>query len=206
MGFGVPPVDDKVDDRALRVALRVWMQQQQWAARFLFDSAHQVRPRDERDAAVRLVADHLPVDVPGRCHAGRYGGDVEFVGVADVLGRVVVMLSGERRDAGPSARVQVALPTVGGYEGGDVTAGARGALRHMTVESALRESLRRGSGLSAAVCVNANHWHPLLPLDIEGRVVHVPTTPWLDGWMSGVARLAAQAYVTRVHLEGRGAS
>ena len=49
--------------------------------------------------------------------------------------------------------------------------GRRGYGGGSTVAAALRRCLRGGTRLRMAVNVNGNHWHPLVPLDGDGRVL-----------------------------------
>ena len=122
-------------------------------------------------SAARQVRDQVPF-YPGsyrrigsaweRGAYGSYGGDQEYAAVADVLGIAILGYADWMRGGNQHGRLS--MPGVG-------RTGKRGHGGGATVAEALRRCLRGRIRLRMAVNVNGNHWHPLVPLDSDGRVL-----------------------------------
>ena len=149
----------------------------------------------EQEACVRQTEDGTPVYRGARgtvARSGQYGGDTQWVAVADIFGRAVLTYTDTARSRGAGVRINLAMPTAGPSPeagGGAVTGQGRGSWHVATLETALRVCLASKVGISAAVHVNGNHWRALLPVDGEGRPVAVTARD--EQWTSAAAMTAA---------------
>ena len=206
-GAADPSLADRHRDRALRAAMAGWMRRSRWAARFM-DPVKRVRPvggrlttvweaptAAEQEACVRQTEDGTPVYRRARgtvARSGQYGGDTQWVAVADIFGRAVLTYTDAARSRGAGVRINLAMPTAGPSPeagGGAVAGQGRGSWHVATLETALRACLASKVGISAAVHVNGNHWRALLPVDGEGRPVAVTARD--EQWTSAAAMTAA---------------
>ena len=213
-GAASPSLTDRHRDRALRTAMAGWMRRSRWAARFM-DPVRRVRPvggrlttvweaptAAEQEACVRRMEDGTPAYSRARgtvARSGQYGGDTQWVAVADILGRAVLTYTDAARSVGAGVRINLAMPTASSptETGGEVAAGqGRGSWHVATLETALRVCLASRTGVSVAVHVNGNHWRALLPVDGEGRPMAVTAR---DERWTGTAAMAAAARWTREH-------
>ena len=195
---------DHVTDRALRVVVASWMQEHDWVRHQYGDGSLAMRPEGlERLANIR---DRVPFYPEGygftgyrdRAWAngsgGEWGGDTEFIAVADVFGVCIAAYPNWMRNREPHAQ-RMHLSTPGPSRAG------RGKGKGATVDEVLREALTRGVPLCVTVNVNGNHWHSLAPMDADGRVLArdpagrgYPTDAVRKA-LSGEAWAAASAYV-----------
>ena len=101
----------------------------------------------------------------------------------------IVTFSHETRAGMAASLVTLCWPSGQGCTGSEAAGERRGRLQFADVGMALRGCLRAKVGLSAAVHC-PGHWHPLVPLDAEGRMVAVEAAGLL------AAGLAAGWYVS----------
>lgn len=162
---------DRVADLMLRAALAKWMRDQDWARRLF---CVQVGPNDfragteaENVAAVRERELRLPCYGSSGLRMGCFGGDIEFVAAADLLGMAIMSVPPAQLDAGPRERPTVAFPGVArDGRGKSVTVSVRDTLRMcLSKRWPLRVGLSEGGGWCA------RHWHALVPTDDRGRVL-----------------------------------
>ena len=128
--------------------------------------------------------------------AGRYGGDTEWVAVADIFGRAILTYTTVQRGTGADAKINLAVPTAGAARtdgGGGRRGQGRGEWHTVTVATALRMCLATRTSMSAAVHVNGNHWHALLPLGPDGSARAVTARD--SRWAEAPALSAAAAWV-----------
>ena len=195
---------DHVTDRALRVAVASWMQEHDWVTHQYGDGTPAMRP--EGLARLASIRDCVPFYPEGYSFTGyrdrawasgtggEWGGDTEFIAVADVFGVCIAAYPDWMRNKEPRAQ-RMHLSTPGPSRVG------RGKGRAATVDAVLREALTRGAPLCVTVNVNGNHWHSLAPMDADGRVLArdpagrgYPTDAVRKA-LSGEAWGAASAYV-----------
>ena len=195
---------DHVTDRALRVTVASWMQEHDWVKHQYGDGSPAMRL--EGLARLASIRDRVPFYPEGYSFTGyrdrawasgsggEWGGDTEFIAVADVFGVCIAADPNWMRNREPHAQ-RMHLSTPGPSRSG------RGKGRGATVDEVLREVLARGVPLCATVNVNGNHWHALAPMDADGRVL--ARNPAGRGYptdavrkaLSGEAWEAASAYV-----------
>jgi hypothetical protein len=184
-----------------------WMHAHDWVKHQYGDGTPAMRP--EGLARLADLRDRVPFypegyGFTGYRHAawsagtgGEWGGDTEFIAVADVFGTSIVAYPDWMRRRQPEEQ-RVHLSTPGPSRTG------RGKGGRATVDMALRDALVSGVPLCVTVNVNGNHWHPLAPLDAHGRVLARDTTARgypvgavraaLSGGAWGAARDYVQAY------------
>lgn len=178
-------------DRALRCVLHDWMRTHSWAARFAGAQCE-----EEVDAVVSSVRDVIPYYPVSYSRIGwawegesygSFGGDREYVAAADVLGVAVFTYADWMRGGGHRGRLS--MP-------GEGRRGQRGHGGGAHVHEAIRRCLQAGVPLRFAVNVHGNHWHTLLPLDSDGRVVALAVPDEARPAMEGAALADAAAYVS----------
>ena len=142
----------------------------------------------QAEAAVREVEDTLPAYAPGGqvlSSAGSYGGDVQFVAMANVIGRATATYSADARGGDGAHAITLSMPDGGG------------SLRRVDVEEALRTCLVARAGVGVAVNVNGNHWHAMIPTALDGRARTARVPPALEALLDGVEARDAEAWVRR---------
>jgi len=188
-----------------------WMRANRWGARFM-DPKKRVRcaggqlvtvwevpTAAEQEQVIGRIASVTPVyrRLTGLLvTAGRYGGDTEWTAVADIFGRAILTYTARQRGVGADTKINLAVPTAGAARsdgGGGRRGQGRGEWHTVTVATALRMCLATRTSVSAAVHVNGNHWHALLPLQPDGSVRTVAARD--SRWAEAPALSAAAAWV-----------
>ena len=161
------------------------------------------RQRDER-AAVRLRAEKIPRYAGGALQElGKFGGDVEFVAAADLMGTVILSVHPGALRAGPEARHDAAWPGLRRDVRGNEHRG-HNSLRSLcdVLHGCLREHRVLRVALSGGGGQQRLHWHALVPTDPTGRVVVKPLTPGVAGAWTAAARQVAAAEVAAYDAAG----
>ena len=198
---GVPAWQDRVLDRVMRKAMGEWMRDNDWANRFLDrrDGGVQVVGARRRrvwleptaaqaEGAVQEVEDALPVYAPGGrtlTSAGSYGGDIQFVALAKVIGRATATYSAAARGGDEAHAITLSMP------------GGNGSLSRVDVNAAVRACLAARAGMSVAVHVNGNHWHAMMPAAADGRARAATAPTALKVLLDGTAARDAEVWVRR---------
>ena len=153
-----PSADDRLRDALLRIEIAHWLDVNDGFVRFC-DGDRTTRSDDEVIERLMQIPAYTPEGV--LLKAGSYGGDQEFVAVADLMGCVLFTFS-----AGSTGDV---LGTR--YENGALDArGRRGRWVTATLSATVEFCAVSHTRLLCLMQTGA-HWHTLLPVDADGVIV-----------------------------------
>ena len=173
--MGIAPAD-RINDARLRCALRAWMQANDGIRRFLL----QGNDDDEQELAratarLQRLSTKVPIYEGQECVAmGEIGGDTELAALVSVLGCAIATVGSN--DSRLTSMV-LPIPNRRGNAACWMVCGLAEAIQ-----------LCHDHGLRLVILVYyPMHWHVMLPLDADGRVLFGTPTP--SALQAGLERL-----------------